>query len=183
MLQIYEALKEAGFLETKWQFIFEGQIGGLVYPYNEGLNEVHIRFYHDRIFAELEISRSSLLHFVYPLFNANAHIVEILKDKVSKEIHEFLKSKTTSNLLDDELARPKWDSKTQNNPYERTNLFGSAIVNRLGVACHPYISWRGMLGCAIVFAVPISIQAWPLALALSLLGVLTWRFVPTAGRP
>lgn len=183
MIEIYEALKRAGFVETKWQFIFDGQIGGLVYPYNEGLNEVHIRFYQDRLFAELEISRSSALHFVYPLFNANGYVLDLLKDKIGEEALSFLKSMTSSRLLDDELARPKWDWKAQNDPYERTSLFGSSIANRLGVACHPYIGWRGMLGCAILFAVPMSIQAWPLTLALSLLGILTWRFVPTVGRP
>jgi hypothetical protein len=184
MIEIYRALKSAGFVETRWQYIFDDQIGGLVYSCNDGLSEVHVRFYPDRIYAEHEVARSSPLHFIYPLFNANQFIVEIVKDKVSPEVLAYLAARTTANLKDDEAAQAHWQPKAQPDPYRTTSLLGSSFVNKLGVLCHPYMGWRAMVVCAIVVALPISLHVWPpMALLLTLFAVLVWRVVPTAGHP
>lgn len=70
----YSILRRSGFVETRWQLIFDGQIGGLVLPYRDGKYEIHVRFYEDRIFAELEVGRSHAFHFLAPRMNANSYI-------------------------------------------------------------------------------------------------------------
>jgi hypothetical protein len=110
-------------------------MGGLVYSYNDGLNEIHIRFFSNRIFAELEFSRSSLFHFVFPLFNANGHIIDLLRNRISNESPEFLIRRTTENLCDDELALPVWAYKDQENPYADETPHGrrsSSLVSASG---------------------------------------------------
>lgn len=87
---IYNKLKELGFKETKWQYIYEGQIGALVKQHNNGGNEIHVRFYSDRIFAEFEIGRAYFLHFIGPRYNANEHIVNILKPLMNSNDRELL---------------------------------------------------------------------------------------------
>jgi hypothetical protein len=184
MIDLYRALKSLGFVETRWQYIFDDQIGGLVRPCNDGLNEVHVRFYPDRIFAEFEIARSSPLHFVYPAFNANKYVIQILSDKVAPQSLKYLEARTTSNFRDDELAQADWEPQGQPDPYQATRLFGSRFVNRLGVFCHPYLGWRRMLACTLVVALPLAMLIWPpITLALTLFAVLMWRAVPTTGRP
>jgi hypothetical protein len=185
MIDLYQALKSMGFVETRWQYIFDGQIGGLVYPCNNGWNEVHVRFYRDRIFAEFEVSRSSPLHFLCPRFNANKYLIEILNGKVPPESLQYVKTRTTCNLRDDELAQPFLEPNAQPDFGRAEKLFVStSFASKLGVACHQYIGWRGIVGCAIAICLPISIQIWPpIAVLLALFAVLLWRAVPTPGHP
>src|SRR3954464_4193117 len=106
---IYNALKGIGFRETKWQLIYDGQTGGLVCPYRDGLNEVHVRFYDDRIFAELEFSRSSIFHFALPLYNANAYLVKALEGRISAQAGACLTEMTSAAFRDDEASCPVWN--------------------------------------------------------------------------
>jgi hypothetical protein len=117
-IRIYRALKELGFRETPWQLIFDGQIGGLVFPYNRGSNEIHVRFYQDRIFAELEFSRSSIFHFVFPLYAANKYIADLLRDRIPPTCYSHLQRKLSTNLRDDEMSRPIWNGCPLANPYD-----------------------------------------------------------------
>jgi hypothetical protein len=183
---IYAELKKLGFVETRWQLIFEGQVGGLVFPYNEGLNEIHVRFYSDRIFAELEFSRSSIFHFVFPLFNANSYVVDLLRGKIPDEPLERLIKRTTENLCDEELARPTWSHRDQANPYKDVTLRGHQTANLIALLVHQLFGWRKLASAlATGFAIPIYfVSTSPLVLiTLSLLALLCMRYVPTVGRP
>lgn len=63
----YRALKDAGFRETIWQFVYRSQRGGLVLPIDKGRLELHARFYADgTIEAELEVGRRFIGHFLNP---------------------------------------------------------------------------------------------------------------------
>jgi len=65
MNSIYQALKEMGFKETYWQFVYPGQIGGLVKSPRSNLLELHVRFFQEgMMYAEIEMGRSALLHFL-----------------------------------------------------------------------------------------------------------------------
>lgn len=96
---LYNKLISLGFRETKWQFIYDGQIAGLVFPYNDGLNEIHIRFYKDRIFSEFEVGRSSIAHFFGPFFNANEFVLNLIKNEIDEDIFSLAKSLTSRNKL------------------------------------------------------------------------------------
>lgn len=88
---IYAALMDLGFRETIWQFVYSGQIGGLVRTYGRGLIEVHIRFFEDdAIFAELEIGRTGLAHFLNRRIFANSHIIKLLEKSMDREDFDYL---------------------------------------------------------------------------------------------
>jgi hypothetical protein len=183
---IYRALTELGFVETRWQFIYEGQMGGLVYSYNDGLSEIHIRFFSNRIFAELEFSRSSLFHFVFPLFNANGHIIDLLRNRISDESLEFLIRRTTENLCDDELALPVWAYKDQENPYTDATPHGRRSSS-LVAGLDKLLGWRKLVGViAIVLAISIYfIPTSPpyILIPLLLVALFSIGYMPTVGRP
>jgi hypothetical protein len=183
---IYSTLRNIGFLETRWQLIFDGQIGGLVYPYNAGLNEIHIRFYSDRIFAELEFSRSSVFHFIFPQFNANDYVVDLLRNRISPAALELLIKRTTENLRDEELSRPAWAHADQDNPYKQVTYRGHRLVNLATVLFHKLFGWRRLAGVvATGLAIPIYLisASPPIVLGLSLITLLSIRYMPTVGRP
>ncbi len=182
--EVYAELTKLGFVETRWQLIFEGQVGGLVYPYNNGLNEIHVRFYSDRIFAELEFSRSSVFHFVFPLFNANSYVVDLLRNRISDESLKLLIKRTTENLRDEELARPAWSHKDQDNPYKEVTLRGHQTANLIAILVHKLFGWRKLVS-ALATGLPIYfIPTSPLVVVtFSLLALLSMRYMPTVGRP
>ncbi len=63
----FDALLSAGFERTYFQLVFPGQTAGLIRkidPPQDGMNEIHVRFYDDGIIAaELEYGRFSLGHW------------------------------------------------------------------------------------------------------------------------
>lgn len=79
---IYCALKRAGFRETVWQFVYAGQLGGLVLPLEGGIREIHVRFYADIVEAELEVGRHFLAHFFRPQYQAEGLVLELVKHHV-----------------------------------------------------------------------------------------------------
>jgi hypothetical protein len=108
--RVASALKSLGFQETRWQFVYGQQLLGLVLPYNDGKNEVHLRFYHDRIFAEYEVGRASLAHFFGPFLNANKFIAWIVESGLSDGDYSYLLSMTDRvNLRHEERALSDWD--------------------------------------------------------------------------
>lgn len=114
---IYATLKSIGFRETRWQFIFESQIAGLVFPYNDGRNEVHIRFYDDRVFAEFEIGRASIAHFLGPFLNANPYILDLLADRVPvQDLKQLTALMDPRNLCLQEGELDVWDHRNSKKP-------------------------------------------------------------------
>lgn len=61
--RVYLALLRAGFTGTVWQFVYAGQEAGLIMPIAGNKHELHVRFYKDRIDAELEVGRRYVGHF------------------------------------------------------------------------------------------------------------------------
>lgn len=95
MLGIYRALKQAGYRETYWQFVYEGQIGGLIKNPNNNLIEFHVRFFEDgMIYAEMELGRSALLHFLTPRCYLNDHLVKTMGSRLSEQEQSLLRSST-----------------------------------------------------------------------------------------
>lgn len=91
---IYEALRSSGYKETVWQFVYPGQIGGLIRNPNGGFIELHVRFFDDgTIYGEIELGRSFLLHFVERRLFINDYLVGVLSSKLSaEELQKFCKS-------------------------------------------------------------------------------------------
>jgi hypothetical protein len=84
MASIYAALKRRGFHETYWQFVYPGQIGGLVKSPKNSAYEYHVRFFEDgAIYAELEVGRSMLLHFLFNRCYLNRYIYVLIRGDLS----------------------------------------------------------------------------------------------------
>jgi hypothetical protein len=93
---IYAALLDAGFKRTIWQYVFDEQITGLV---KYGFNDIHIRFYPDRLFAEIEISRAFISHFYGPKYNASQFVLDALKGRLSEIEYQWLRRALLSETL------------------------------------------------------------------------------------
>lgn len=92
MTAIYDALKQAGFAETFWQFVYPGQIGGLIKAPQNSLIELHVRFFEDGlIYCELELGRSVLLHFLNHRFFANGYLIRKIGSKLTPVHLDYLK--------------------------------------------------------------------------------------------
>jgi hypothetical protein len=181
---IYGCLKSLGFRETRWQFVYDGQRGGLVLPYNDGLNEIHVRFYDDRIFAELEYSRSSLFHFVFPLFNANSFLAELLKDRLPPKAHERLVASLGTNLRDDEAALAHWRPGAEVNPYD--GLLRERTAWQISSFLHRIFGWRAVVTLVLTGAVGVSLLLPVPAIALAAIAAITFGllfWIPSIGRP
>ena len=81
--EVYDALKRAGFRETIWQYVYRGQLGGLILPLHDGQVEIHVRFYRDTIEAEIEIGRHTLGHFVHPRYQAESIVLSMIQGHLS----------------------------------------------------------------------------------------------------
>ena len=181
---IYDCLKSLGFRETRWQYVYEGQLGGLVLPYNDGLNEIHVRFYDDRIFAELEYARSSLFHFVFPLFNANGFLAELLKDRLPAKAHERLAASLGASLRDDEAALAHWRPGAEFNPYD--GLLRERTAWQISSSLHRIFGWRAVVALALAGAVGVSLLLPVPAIALAVFAAITFGllfWIPSIGRP
>jgi hypothetical protein len=113
MRRIYEKLLRYGFVETSWQFVFRGQIGGLIMPHSTGgkadFNEIHIRFYNDRIFAEYEIGRAYISHFFGPRLNANVQLRLMLVNYLDeRELRYLAAMNNPEKLSSDEQHMAEW---------------------------------------------------------------------------
>jgi hypothetical protein len=181
---IYGCLKSLGFRETRWQFVYDGQLGGLVLPYNDGLNEIHVRFYDDRIFAELEYSRSSLFHFVFPLFNANGFVAELLKDRLPPKPHERLLESLGANLRDDEAVLAHWRPGAEFNPYD--GLLRDGAAWQISSFLHRIFGWRAVVALVLAVVVGVSLLLPVPAIALAVAAAITFGllfWIPSIGRP
>lgn len=82
----FEELLSHGFSRTPFQLIFPGQTAGLIRkiePPQEGMDEIHIRFYDDGVIAaELEYGRFSLGHWR----EERASSVSVLEELLDQEL-------------------------------------------------------------------------------------------------
>lgn len=183
---IYQKLRELGFQETKWQYIYDGQVAGIVLPYLDGRNEVHVRFYEDRIFAELEIGRAYVSHFLAPLLNANRYLENVLTDSLNKDERQFLYSSLLENRQrDDERRMQIWNFQTEPAPsLIKLRLRGEGSfrsIIRFGIS---RFGWWHLTLCFAVIGCALSMgQVADLGLSLTLLGLISVFFIPTVGKP
>jgi hypothetical protein len=92
MTAIYQALKSIGFRETYWQFIYPGQIGGLIRNPRNTLIEFHVRFLKEgMIYAEIELGRSVLLHFANRKLYINQYLICKMGSRLSAAHREYLR--------------------------------------------------------------------------------------------
>lgn len=180
--KVYVLLKMKGFKETPWQYVYEGQLGGLVLPYNDSKNEIHVRFYQDRVVSEFEIGRSYVTHFLGPRYNANRYLYDFLSSSLHEDEKEHLQSMLcNSRLLDDEKEMLCWDSKSDNftTIRARERLLS---VSFLGLSLH--FGWKTsfLVIAMCLFAVSFSESLAFNALATVAFAFL-WNLLPSKGRP
>lgn len=178
---IYSKFKNAGFKETPWQYIYDGQLAGLVKPVGIGLNEIHIRFYEDRYFAEIEIGRGLIAHFFGPQFSASTQVRHFARDFLSDEEFTYLETMLAGELRDDELAITKRCIEL-NDPYCQ---FAAGLRSpRIG-RHFAGVSWRTLTFALIPI---ISLSTIPdlqlsTALLIAICSALVGLTLPSVGRP
>jgi hypothetical protein len=147
---VYLALLDAGFKPTRWQYVFDGQIAGLI---KSGINDVHIRFYPDRLFAEIEISRALISHFYGPRYNAKKIILECIKGQVGREDFLWAKRALNSQMLrTDEAALKIWDARRHpKTPYEEIRLLSGSKLYQRAMKFFVGLDWQ-KLGMIVFIA-------------------------------
>jgi hypothetical protein len=179
------ALKHLGFQETKWQFIYDGQLFGLVYPHGVGKNEVHVRFYHDHIFAEYEVGRASLAHFFSPFLNANKYLELMLKEYLCDDDYRYLLLATRAeSLREEERALSDWDFLADASELAIRG-YGNFLSFKNAERFSGLLSWRlimsGVLGIASVLTLANTL--W-IAFAATISAFLViFINLPQVGRP
>lgn len=183
--RIVSVLKDCGFRETRWQFIYENQVYGLVLPYENGKNEVHIRFYSDRVFTEYEIGRASFAHFLGPFLNANGFVQKLVCNSIADCDYKYLEEMMDiSKLSEEETSLRTWNFDSPVNDKigsERKSLFDFDSPNWIS----SITSWRNLVSvlsgiCGIAL---LKGALWPLILAVCVVAVFLRRAVPQPGRP
>lgn len=92
MKKIYDALLHIGYRGTYWQYIYYGQVGGLIKGYCGNLIEIHVRFFdNDTIYAEIEIGRVGFIHFSKERLFANKYIMRKISPIVDMKTLEYYK--------------------------------------------------------------------------------------------
>ncbi|MDO8241009.1 MAG: hypothetical protein Q7T51_03465 [Candidatus Moranbacteria bacterium] len=185
--QIYQLLLSKGFRETRWQFIYEGQLAGLVKPYSCGKNEIHVRFYDDRIFAEFEIGRAYIQHFLGPRLNANGYLFSLLVNHFSElnDIKWLEELFSTENQTIDELSMRIWDVNKTEDPFlykrQQENILRAST---LFVLSNFFIGWKWAYS---IIVIGISIYVFKFSIEylvlLPLMAILLTPFLPHKGKP
>jgi hypothetical protein len=146
MTAIYQTLKDFGFRETYWQFVYPGQIGGLIKsPRNQPL-EFHVRFFEGgMIYAEFELGRSVLLHFSGHRYYLNRYIVGKTRSRLSPGHSRYLEDAVAAYKSVHNRNWLEWGSK---------NRFMTTKVKRQLRFLTLLSDWRilAMLMLASVFA-------------------------------
>ena len=139
--QFFNALVSQGFRTTYFQLIFPGQTAGLIRkiePPQEGMDEIHIRFYEDGVIAaELEYGRFSLGHWR----EKRVPSVDILEKLLDKEI---------TNI--DTSTRQRMRKQFQERDYGRELYLSHSVMK------HPLTTYFGFLGIFAFFAVQVTIS-------------------------
>jgi hypothetical protein len=111
MQAIYNALKSVGFRETYWQFVFPGQIGGLVKSPGSQLAEHHVRFFEGgMIYAEFELGRSALIHFLGHRYYLNHYIARKIRKKLSPAHFAYLQEAVERYKFQNHRDWPEWSA-------------------------------------------------------------------------
>lgn len=109
MAAIYNALKQVGFRETYWQVVYPGQIGGLIKNPRSKLLEYHVRLFYDgRIYAELELGRAALLHFIPHRHYLNEYIVSKIHSRLSQPHLDYLRRAIDRHMATHRRNWPEW---------------------------------------------------------------------------
>lgn len=111
---IYRALRRAGFRETYWQFVYAGQIGGLIKNPGHTLIEFHVRFFDGgMMYAEMELGRSVLLHFLSPRCYINHYLIRTIGARLSEQEQDFLRNSTEKYKAIYPREWREWDKDTR----------------------------------------------------------------------
>jgi hypothetical protein len=157
MTAIYRVLKNAGFEETYWQFVYPGQVGGLVKIPRGTLIEFHVRFFEGgMIYAEMELGRSVLLHFLNRRYYINHHLVKKLNSKLSSSQIAYLRTSTERYKASCACDWPEWTME---------NRFMTPGIKRQVRFFTVLSDWR-LLALIMLAGIISSIADGPVALAL-----------------
>lgn len=181
MISIYQKLKNIGFRETLWQYIFHGQIGGLVMPFNSGKNEIHVRFYKKRIFAEYEIGRYYVSHFLGRRYNANDYLYELLSNDLTVEERVFFREMLSEKRqLEDEIEMELWDKRSD--PFTITRAQEHLIPISFIAFCLQF-GWKTSF---FIFILIYFIMAFSNSLLSNIfvagISILVWKKLPSKGK-
>lgn len=170
MAVIYEALKRRGFRETYWQFVYHGQIGGLVKTPSGQLYELHVRFFGSgMIYAEFEIGRSMLLHFLVGRKYLNNYIATIIRSDLTEEELGFFRDATQKYK---ESSTNRWSE------WNAHNTLLSRPVKRTARLLYIFSDWR-ILAFAMALAVGATLgHVTMVAPALATLLILLYVIAP-----
>ncbi len=139
----FEELLSHGFSRTPFQLVFPGQTAGLIRkiePPQEGMDEIHIRFYDDGVIAaELEYGRFSLGHWREKR-NSSVFVLEELLDKECGSLD--------ANALDH--IRQQF----QERDYSKELSFPAAPLRD-----HPFSKYLGFLGVTAFVTVQTPLSA------------------------
>jgi hypothetical protein len=109
MMAIYNTLRATGFRETYWQFVYPRQIGGLVKSPRGSLIEFHVRFFEDgMIYAEMELGRSVLLHFLNRRHFINQYLIRRLRCRLTSSQLDYLRMSTAKYKASYDNDWPEW---------------------------------------------------------------------------
>lgn len=183
---IYKKLKKFGFQETKWQFIYQDQIAGLVLPFKRTncaseQDEIHIRFYKNRIFAEFEIGRAYPSHFIGPRYNANRYLFKMIRQLLNEQ--EISIWDTFSNRLrmtSDELQLEEWHGEAR---FEKFRSVQNYSIISIAIAILFNIGWKWIAG-TITLGLLWFFGPSIFTLILTSIAIISAVFVlPSSGKP
>lgn len=130
---IYQKLRSIGFQETVWQYVYEGQLGGLIRPIGDDGLEIHVRFYENTIEAEIEVGRRYPRHFWGPRAEAGYLLLELLEDTLTRA--EFRRTEKAIGKL----------SAVRNAPFAKSRPLlrwdGVAGILAAGMLVSGFVGW------------------------------------------
>lgn len=132
MTKIYDVLLAVGFRGTYWQYIYYGQIGGLIKGYCNNLIELHVRFFDDdTLYAEIEIGRVGFIHFSKERLFANRYISCKIGKTVDMPTLEYFNNAATNYKIKHNLNTPEWGIKNKfiTQKVRRIIMLGSFVTD------------------------------------------------------
>jgi hypothetical protein len=187
MRALYRELRDKhGFRETPWQFIYRDQKAGLVLPVTGKQNEVHIRFYSNRIHAEYEIGRAYIQHFGGIRYNANKYIRHILSDSAILGSSHQLDRLLGDHLLSPrERAMPKWNYLSCDDPFlARRKTEQVARTGALVLLADVLVGWKTIatiLGLLAIIGTVLFSERIFMVLAALMFAIIV--VAPSRGKP
>lgn len=150
MKNLYEELKKIGFRETRWQILNKEQLAGLVLLLTDGENELHIRFYKDRVFAECEAARIYISHLFKRAINANCFFLGIanknLPEKTFALAEKMLRPELQSRK---ERLMEKWDYLKNPRPVSKAVKIEKTLLRPFSLPGLALSSWHRLAVLAV----------------------------------